>query len=86
MMYELRIENSVLWHQNCQLSPAVPPTHPETTSTTGESVWASLLNNREDLRPGEETPNQTKRPKQDSQREDEKGEEKETKEEKIKRN
>ena len=33
-----------------------PPTHPETTSTTSESVWASLLNNREGMRPREETP------------------------------
>ena len=38
-----------------QLSPGLPPTHPE-TSTTSESVWASLLNEREDPRPREETP------------------------------
>ena len=39
-----------------KLSPAVPPTHPKTTSTTSESVWASLLNSREGLRPREEFP------------------------------
>ena len=39
-----------------KLSPAVPPTHPKITSTTSECVWASLLNNREGLRPREETP------------------------------
>ena len=33
-----------------------PPTHPETTSTASESVWASLLNNRGGLRPRKETP------------------------------
>ena len=38
-----------------KLSPGLPPTHPETT-TTSESVWASLLNEREDPRPREETP------------------------------
>ena len=38
-----------------ELSPGLPPTHPE-TSTTSESVWASLLNEREDPRPREETP------------------------------
>ena len=38
-----------------KLSPGLPSTHPE-TSTTSESVWASLLNEREDPRPREETP------------------------------
>jgi len=55
-----------------------PPTHPKTTSTTSESVWASLLNKREDLGPRVETPNQEEAQARFAG-EDEEGEEKEKK-------
>ena len=44
-----------VFYKYIELSPGLPPTHAETT-TTSESVWASLLNEREDPRPREETP------------------------------